>query len=127
MNPSNPSPAAAADPTAATDFAKFLALHEGGELNNELTDLQREMNAHLSNYVLSHGGKPEAELSLKIKFKLDGGIMHATAVIDQKLPKEPRNTSIYFIDSANRLTKRDPKQTDMFRDVGGVPRAAVNL
>lgn len=125
----NTAPATSApDPYVAPTFDRLIAMHENGDLNAELSDMLRETLAGLSNYVLDHGGKPEAEITVKFKFKLDGGNISAQAKIDDKQPVPPRGSSFYFLTANNQLTKRDPKQIDMFKDVNaGAKTAAISL
>lgn len=120
-------PANTPDPYATHTFSRLVATHEGGDLDNDLTDKLTSAIAHLENYVQNHGGKPEAVLGVTFKIKKDGQHMHIVADVTDKLPKEPRSGGVYFADSKNRLTKRDPKQIEMFTDVNRAPAPAVTL
>jgi hypothetical protein len=106
-----------ANQTALQTFDQFVAAQENGDLNHDLSEMLRETVATLNNFVQDHGGKPKASITIKLGFLLDGGIVHCEAEIDNKLPKAPRNGSIYFSTADNKLSRRDPRQHEMFQDV----------
>ena len=101
----------------ALSFSTFVAAHEEGNLHHELSNDVREIIATLNNFVREHGGNPKASLTLSFDFKLEGGVIEVVAAKKMKLPEEPRARQIYWTTADNRLTARNPKQTDMFRDI----------
>ncbi|MGE3333654.1 MAG: hypothetical protein AB7I36_08425 [Rhodospirillaceae bacterium] len=117
----------APDPYATHTFDRLIATHEGGELNADLSKKLNETVAFLENFVQTHGGKPEASLGVSFKIKKDGQMIQINAEVSEKLPKEPRNSGMYFADAKNRLTKRDPKQIEMFTDVSRPAAAPVSI
>jgi hypothetical protein len=100
------------------NFSQFLALHADGSLNKELTVSLNKMIADLSNRVLDQGGKQKGTITVEVDVVLDQGIVEIMAGHKVKMPID-KTKSVYWATTDNNLTQSNPKQTDMFRDVGG--------
>lgn len=109
------------EPNQTLNFSTFVAGHEDGSLNHELSSDIQEIIATLNNFVREHGGSPKASVSISLDFKLEGGVIEVVATKKVKLPEEPRPRQIYWTTADNKLTPRNPKQPDMFRDVNAKP------
>ena len=82
------------------------ALHEAGKRLDELVSAVRSTN------------KP-GEITLTIKVapdKVDDRIVTMKPVIKAKIPDRGFNEGIFFVGPDGRLTKDDPKQTEMFEE-----------
>ena len=116
-NPSSAMPEVSMD-RQISNFSQLIVAIENGAINHELSEAIREINARLNQIVIENGGKPTAELTLKLKFKLDSGMIELVPDVITKLPKVPRSKNVFFCTPGNLLTKHDPRQTEMkFRDV----------
>lgn len=107
------------DSAPLLNFSHFLAAHEDGALNHDLTNEMRDLIASLHNRVHEMGGKPSASMTLTIHFKLDSGVIEIKADdVRTKMPKRERTKAIYWATPENYLTRRDPKQRELpLRDV----------
>lgn len=78
-------------------------LHDAGKALQECVQAVRDT------------GKP-ATLTFKIKVepdKTDETVVTLQPDIDVKLPRKPRAKGIFYMDAQGRLTKEDPRQTEM--------------
>lgn len=116
------------DPTANHTFDRFIATHENGDLNHELSEALREMTATLSNHFQAYRGKPKATLKVSFDIVHVDGHLEVSAKVETKLPAAPRAKGIYYATDKNELTRRDPKQLTMpFRDVNGGEQQARDV
>ncbi len=95
-----------------------FALHEAGRKLDELVQAVR------------HTNKP-GEITFTIKVapdKVDDRIITMKPVIKAKIPDRGFNEGIFFVGPDGRLTKDDPKQTEMFEEKQrqGVASIAAN-
>jgi len=82
------------------------ALHEAGKKLDELVNAVRSTN------------KP-GEITLTIKVtpdKVDDRIILMKPIVKAKIPERGFNEGIFFVGPDGRLTKDDPKQTEMFEE-----------
>ena len=100
-------------------FSQFLQSLEDGQFHQDCSDKLEEVREKLSQYQIDFGGEPSATLSIKIKLKMEKGMMTVRPSLDHTLPKEPRSVSTLYL-TEKGLTPLNPKQMDMFR---GKPRA----
>lgn len=98
-------------------FADFLATLEGGALENELTGRLRELSEAMQVIYAEHGGQPKGRIDLSFEFELKGGMVHVAPALKVKLPSAPRESTSFFVTADHQLTRSNPKQPDMFRDV----------
>lgn len=90
-----------------------------GEFIDELNDaLQEAINTS------TELGKP-AEIVVKFKITPAGRTVVIDDDINPKLPKPPQDSTIYFLDKGNALTRKDPKQTQFPAEVGFKGAAAA--
>lgn len=109
----------------ARNFAAFLAQIEDGELHQALTDATRDLVAKLHEHARDVGGKPKGRIAIDIAFALDkGGMIEVTADFKLTAPKAVRGKSIFYATPENNLSRHNPRQTDMFRDVSAGAAAA---
>lgn len=100
------------------NISQLLAMHESGDLNHEISELQHEMIAKLNQHVMDNGGKPSGSITITLNYKLDSGLMEITANVGSKMPKRIRAKGVYFCTADNKLSKRDPRQIELpLRDV----------
>ncbi|QQR69083.1 MAG: hypothetical protein IPI58_09740 [Alphaproteobacteria bacterium] len=120
-------PTPAANAGEMRSFSHFLAEHEDGELNNELTETLRQIIGELSNYALDHGGKPKAILGVVFQISLDNGVLEVTGTIKKQMPQPPRGRAVYWATPNNGLTRRNPRQGELpfLRDVTGQNGTAI--
>ena len=105
------------DPNATYSFSSFLGVVQDGQLHADLTKELRDLIGDLQNAYINQGGTPKGELTIKFGFKLEDGVTEVTANFPATGPKPVRGKTIFWVTPDNILTQRNPKQTDIFRDV----------
>lgn len=95
-------------------FSQFIAEAEYGQLDADLSATLQQLVATCVDYALSHSGKVEAQLNLKLKFKLKDGLFSIESDPSMKLPKEERGITVCWTTPDGFLTPQDPKQLTMF-------------
>lgn len=121
----NPDTPPAAQPPASADanpeilrsFGQFLQTQEDGDLHHALTEALQQIVTELVDAQLNQGGKPKAGLTLKLNFKLDAGVLEVTGDFTTTLPKAARGRSVYWAVEGGQLSRSNPRQYAMFRDV----------
>ena len=108
----------------ARNFATFLSQIEDGELQLALTDAMRDLVARLQDHARDVGGAPKGRIALDIGFALDkGGMITVAADFRVTTPKTVRGKSVFYATPENNLSRHNPRQSDMFRDVSAVAAA----
>jgi hypothetical protein len=115
-NNDTPAAEAAAEELPVLPILKTL---REGEFIDELNDAVQEAID-----TATELGKP-AELTVKFIITPAGRTVVIDDDIKPKLPKAPQDATIYFVDVGNRLTRRDPKQTQFPPEVGFKGAAAA--
>lgn len=110
------------DPDEARTFSLLIAGLEDGQLNSDLTDQISEIVARLHDTERDQGGSPSGILTVKIGFKLDGGVIEIKGAYTTAMPKEVRPKSVYWATPNNNLTRRNPKQREFPFSKGGRAR-----
>lgn len=105
------------DPAATHSFSSFLSVVQDGQLHADLTRELQDLIGDLQNAYLNQGGTPKGELTIKFGFKLEDGVTEVTGNFSVTGPKPVRGKTIFWVTPDNILTQRNPKQSDMFRDV----------
>lgn len=121
-------PGQPADPSATRTFSQVLGAIEDGVFHQEATEKLRDLIAQLHDVARDQGGKPSGSLSMDFKLTLDSGVVEVVADLKVKTPKSQRGKTIFWATPENHLTKRNPRQTELFRDVtpgAGAARTAV--
>ncbi|WP_068312819.1 hypothetical protein [Polycladidibacter hongkongensis] len=95
------------------DFAQFLMHLEDGDLNADASRKMQQISQALAEHVDTHGGNPEATLTVKLKFKSKSGVVNVSATLNDTLPQPPRQGSVLWT-SQNGFTPQNPRQSDMF-------------
>lgn len=108
-----------AAPDVARNFAAFLALVEEGRLHGDLSDGLVELIAALQEAAREGNGKAGGKLVLSLSFKLEGAVIEVNGDCKFDLPKTPRARSIFWATPENNLTRQNPRQGSLFRDVTG--------
>ena len=88
-----------------------------GALNGGVT--HQKLNDHLAELVdaVRLTGKAGA-ISVTLKISPNGSLgVTITDEIKLKKPELPRGASVFFTDEHGNLLRRDPRQTEMFREV----------
>ena len=102
-------------------FLEFLQTFRRGELLTEADDLLSELME-----AIGRTGQ-KGEITLKLPFKPnDNGQIECVPVFSVKKPRKPMSTGIYFVSEDSGLTRRDPKQDDLFDEVGARRDRDVN-
>lgn len=109
----------------ARNFAAFLSQVEDGELHQALTDAQRDLIAKLIDHARDVGGRPKGRIVVDIGYQLDkSGMIEIVADFKVTTPKTVRGKSVFYPTPENNLSRHNPRQSDMFRDVSaGAPAA----
>jgi hypothetical protein len=103
--------------TKLRSFTALLAAAEDGvltsDLDNELHKLVQEMRDHAA----TTNGRAAGKLALTLEFKIEGEVVELRADIKTTAPKPVRGKSVMWSTIDGDLTRSNPKQPDMFRDV----------
>lgn len=94
------------DRAAARPFGAFLQEQRRGLLHSELTD---ELQALVA-AVAEHGKKGELVLKVTVTPSKGGAHVTVSDEVKVKTPEGVRPESIFFIDAANNLVTKDPRQ-----------------
>jgi hypothetical protein len=115
-------------PAPAIDgaFLQLLQQHRGGECLHEVSQGLRELTKAVQ--ITGKGGV----LTFKLAMKPASGIRGAVAVADDvsvKLPKLPKDGSLFYANAEGRLMRDDPNQTTLDLKVvkGGPDDGAIEL
>lgn len=91
-------------------FTAFLHEQRGGGLHGELTEKLIE----LVGAVMDH--EKAGTLTLTVKVKPAEGSDRTVFVTDEvkaKIPEADRGSSLFFVDSRDQLTRRNPRQPEL--------------
>lgn len=100
------------------NFAQLISVAEDGELNSDLDQEITDLVAALNDAGASRGGKAKGKITLSVELVLDGGIISMTTDYVVKKPKIPRARSAFWTTPDNKLSRRNPKQSELpLRDV----------
>lgn len=86
---------------------------EDGSFQAAGTDQMHEIIAALQNAAMEGNGKASGSLTLKIEFKLDGGMVRVGGRITASLPKAREHQSHLFVTPDNFLTLMNPRQREL--------------
>lgn len=95
----------------ATDIIGVL---ERGDLNADLTAEITKVLAALQEAAPPKGKTVKGEVSLKLKFAMEGSSVRVESEFSSKTPKRPRGADFYFVTEDAALSTEHPKQTNMF-------------
>lgn len=104
-------------------FAQLLGALEDGQLHTDLTTALTDAVAGIQD-ALRDGAKPKAKLVLTLDLRVDKGVIEIDGDYKVTLPKAERGRSIFWATPENMLSRSNPRQADMFRDVNAPPAAA---
>ena len=113
-------------PAEIKNFSQFVASHNNGAFNEEVSQAMQAMIEEMQDRALDSGGNQKATLSITLSFGLQKGIMYVDASKKVTLSKDV-SKGVYWPTAENTLQQSDPKQPNMFEDVNtrqGAPRTA---
>lgn len=102
------------------DAQVLVGLLEQGEFNQELTS---EINRCMKHMGELSEENPKATykgtVTIKLLIEVEAGEVHIRPEIDDKMPKRPRRSTLFWITDEGELSTEHPRQADMFatRDV----------
>ncbi len=113
----------------ARSFSQFLLMLEDGGLNADLSEVLRDLNAHMNNHIMNYGGTPKGSITLKIDFALVKGVFDIKAKYSVTKPEADRPRSIAWSTPGNNFSPDNPRQMTLFpkavRDVTSQDAADV--
>ncbi|WP_319413902.1 hypothetical protein [uncultured Cohaesibacter sp.] len=89
-------------------FSQVLQSLEDGQFHQDCSDEVNKISEKLTEYLLDHGGKPSATLTIKLKFTAEKGVLAIRPSLESNLPKIPRSTSTLW-QTEKGLTPLNPK------------------
>lgn len=99
-------------------FSQLVATHERGQLNQDLSDMMRDVIAELHNFNAEMRKPAKGKITLTFDFTVEEGIVTTMAAIKDVTPPKPRMKRMYWATPENNLTTADPKQQRLpFHDV----------
>lgn len=104
------------------NFISFLTELENGHFLRRINEALPEIVAALHDFE----GKavPKGKLTITLDLSLQGDVIDVMPDLGVKVPKPPRNRTIFWATPENNLTRVDPRQGELpMRDIA-VPRAA---
>jgi len=99
----------------ARNFNEIIAEVDHGNLHHLLSEALEQVSAG----VLETNKAGSLTLTLKLKVNKDNQIFMDSEV-KKKVPEQGVATSLFFADENGSLSRRDPKQGDMFQGVQAV-------
>jgi hypothetical protein len=107
-------------------FTDAIAIMEDGQLIDDLTTEQKNLVAALNDAIQAGAKSASGELTLKIKFNLEDGMIQTQADVKIKTPKPKRARSVMWTTPENNLCRNNPKQRDIFEAIEGKPKTVRN-
>lgn len=95
----------------ATDI---IAILERGDLNADLTAEITKVLEALQEAAPPKGKAVKGEVTLKLKFAVEGASVEVESEIASKTPKRPRGRDFYFVTEDAALSTEHPRQSNMF-------------
>jgi hypothetical protein len=106
---------------AASTLGEFLNLLEegqfGADVYHDLKDLAADMHAT----AIQSGGKAKGEVTIKLKFSMEGAVFYISPTHSIKVEQPKRARSLMWTTEDNRFTPNKPHQGSLFgvRDMSG--------
>ncbi|MFP4240077.1 MAG: hypothetical protein ACLFRZ_12325 [Rhodosalinus sp.] len=97
------------------DTLTFLAFLQDFRRGDLMAEADRQF-IELMEAIDETGGKGELTLKLPVKIN-DAGQIECVPQLTIKKPRRPIGTGIYYLTPEGRLSRRDPKQTDMLDEL----------
>lgn len=126
--PEVPAPAVDTAGEGTKSFTQFLTMLEDGELNAELSQEVRELNALMNDYAAENGGSAKAKLTITIDFALKAGVFEIISKFAVKKPEMKRRRTMAWSTDGNNFSPNNPRQLNMFekpRDVTSFGRSDI--
>lgn len=98
-------------------FNAFLGSLEDGRMHTELTEQLTVALSEMHDAALDRGGKAKSKISISIDLKLEDGVVEASGEFKVTLPKAARGRTIFWETPEGNLSRANPKQAELFRDV----------
>lgn len=106
---------------AASTLGEFVNILEDGQFSADVYEDLKQLAADMHATALQSGGKAKGELTIKLKFTMEGAVFYIapTHLVKAEEPKRPR-TPMWTTED-NRFTPNRPHQGQLFgmRDVSG--------
>ncbi|MEC9346089.1 MAG: hypothetical protein VYB54_07670 [Pseudomonadota bacterium] len=115
------------EPGPIRSFSAALAALEDGDLDADLSEAQRELIAAINDVAIEQGGTAGGKLALTVTYKVEGGVMEVRAAFTTTPPKKPRSKSMLWTTPDNDLTRANPRQPSLFRDVNATRKEVKDV
>jgi hypothetical protein len=102
----------AANPAALRNFTQLITAAEDGRLLSDLTEAVQEASLAMRDSI-QNGGKGTAELTLKVKLRLDRGLVEMEGDFNLKVPKHRRARTLLHMMPNGELSLNDYRQPDL--------------
>jgi len=108
----------AASSATIRSFSALVGVVEDGQLNNDLDQAVVDLVGTIQDAANSRNGKAKGRITVTIDMATDGGIITVSSDYAIKKPKVARANSVFWATPDNRLSRRNPKQSELpLRDV----------
>lgn len=113
MNPTNPPPHG----DVIRTVSQLLPIIDDGDFNADLNRAQQDLIGDIANAALNAGGKAKGKIVITLDYELDGAMLDIKPELKVTRPKTRRGRSAFWLTQDNHLSRTNPRQHDMFRDV----------
>lgn len=106
---------------AASTLGEFINLLSDGDFSAEVYDDLKTMADEMHNVAVQSGGKSKGELTIKVKFTMEGTVFYIEPVHSIKVPQAKHARSPMWTTEDGRFTPNKPYQGALFgvRDASG--------
>lgn len=105
------------NPGALRTFNQLVAAAEDGRLHADLSEAVAKASLEMRDSLMN-GGKGTAELTVKLKLRLDRGLVDLEGDFSLKVPKHKRARTLLHMMPNGELSLNDHRQPDLpLRDV----------
>ncbi len=98
-------------------FNTFMAGLDDGRLHADLSSELQDVNEKMTDLALDGAKKVKGKITITLDFLLEGGVWEIKGEFTTKLPKPPRGRTVMWSTPAHNFTHKNPRQTELFRDV----------
>lgn len=94
-------------------FADFLKGVGRGEINEEATELLHQLIKEVERIAATSGGKPKGKIVITLQAQSDRGMIDISTDVKATMPSKVRAREVMYATRDGRLTKHDPRQTQL--------------
>lgn len=106
-------------PNPHRSFLGVLGELEDGRFVHEVTEALQQLIGDMENAAANPTSKVPGKMTITLNLMREEGYVEIRPVLAVVAPKPTRRKSVFFVTPENLLTRRDPRQVDMFiREVG---------